>query len=379
MPPNGFNCNCSTRAISSYRVKKENLKVQGVGSTPDVFDRGFGYEMCGSEREHIEKIEHIENKKAEAGDKLSKLGLFENEVRRVEHFKNLCHSHQNNQASKDDRLKFSINCNSYKQTLLNCKEQIGNYSKAFLKDKNNLNNFSFFEIFGNLKHSSIDDLNLSIVAILSYHPELSNGKIFSKVETHDNQNTRAFIKLSDDSLSIREDLADNLNNLFKNIRLNRKDKLELENIDDERLLQTLHHEILHLRADRKNVNKIEAGGSKIRFGEMINEYFSLKRYHELLNIFKIKAKHIDQIANGNNDTFKLVKRFKELLNVVKIEDFDDIELNNKLDWLDPVEDISQYLSRASGVEKDVIKIVVEGILRKDFKNTLNILSNQIKR
>ena len=110
MPPNGFRCNCSTRSISSYRLKKEGLLSvpQEVGKTEDVAEEGFDYNMCSKESEHIEKIENIEQKRALKGDEISKLALFENRYRRAQHFKKSC-KNENEYCRMYDMLKKKIN------------------------------------------------------------------------------------------------------------------------------------------------------------------------------------------------------------------------------------------------------------------------------
>ncbi len=105
MPPNGFGCRCTTRAISSYRLKKEGLKVQESDKTETVAEEGFDYNMCGDEMEHIEKVESIERKRAEKGDKISQLALFENLYKRVQHFQELCENRDGEEVQKNAEKK----------------------------------------------------------------------------------------------------------------------------------------------------------------------------------------------------------------------------------------------------------------------------------
>jgi hypothetical protein len=377
MPPNGFGCNCKTLAISSYRLKKEGLEVQKVGETDSIADSTFSYSMCADEMEHIKKIETVERKRSENGDTLSELALFETEYRRIGYFRERCKEVQENQASTTDRKGLKKDCGQYRESLKFCKTKISDYAKTYLISKNPKDDFPFEHIFGNLKYETVDDLELGIFTTLSYFPELSKGKVFSKVTTY-KDGDRAKISNLTDELMIREDIAKRLLNIFEKFKRNRKD-VKLDDFEDERALQTLFHEILHLRADRKNVLKPEVEGILVLFGEMTNEYFALQNYGELTKIFKITPKFREDILSQKGAYFSTVRRFKQLLKVLQIESFDRVELNNRLDWLNPVDDISKYLSKESGVSKLEIERVVKSISRKDFRTNLENLRNYIKR
>jgi hypothetical protein len=384
MPPNGFRCKCTTRSISEHRLKQMGIVPEKRGVVPQMAEEGFDYHMCGSTVEQLKKIKSAQRKKAKEGDKVAQLSLFEIQYKEVKHFENLC-SRENIEpnATQKQKDKFKDFCQNAKTETKKIKERISFYANAKQKEWN----FSFQEIFNIFNFESERDLELGIHAILAYHPKLSGGKIFDSLKTYDiykengRKKARAGVSTADNSLNIREDLKNGYLKLFQKLQNNRKE-LKLDDIEEEKLLQTLHHEILHLRSDRKNAHKKEMTGSFTKYGEMVNEYFSLQRYEELTEIFKVVPSHREAISKLEGANFQNVQKFSRLLRALNPQaKFKDIELNDKIDWLNPQEDIVDYLHKWSGVEEDEIRNIVDVIEREtneDFNESLRELRKNIK-
>jgi SPP1 gp7 family putative phage head morphogenesis protein len=372
MPPNGFRCKCTTRAISEHRLKQMGIVPEKRGAVPQMAEEGFDYHMCGSAVEQLKKIKSAQRKKAKEGDKVAQLSLFEIQYKEVKHFENLC-SRENAEQNATQKQKdhFKSLCENAKVSTESLKKIINLYAK----DKK----FSFDEIFNIFNFKSERDLELEIHTILAYNPKLSGGKIFDSLEIYKNtgKNARAGVSASKDILHIREDLKDDYLKLFQKLKSNRKE-LKLDDIEEERLLQTLHHEILHLRSDRKNAGK--STGNKISLSEMINEYFSLQKYEELTKVFNVVPNHKQAISKLQGANFQNVQRFERLLKVLNPKNkFTDIKLNDKIDWFDPQKDIVDYLHKWSGVKEDKIEEVLNVIIDDvKFDTKLRDLRKNIK-
>jgi SPP1 gp7 family putative phage head morphogenesis protein len=197
MPPNGFRCKCTTRAISKHRLKQMGIVPEKRGAVPQMAEEGFDYHMCGSTVEQLKKIKSAQRKKAKKGDKIAQLSLFEIQYKEVKHFENLCSREtvEPNSTKKQKDLFKSLCENSNTKTE-NLKQTINLYAK----DKK----FSFREIFNIFNFESKRDLELKIHTILAYNPKLSERKIFDKLEIYKNteKNKRGGVFNSKDILEL---------------------------------------------------------------------------------------------------------------------------------------------------------------------------------
>jgi hypothetical protein len=347
MPPNGFGCNCSTRAISSYRLKKEGLLAipQEIGKTPSVAEDGWDYDMCGSEMEHIEKIESVERKRADKGDKISELALFENAYKRMKHFQELCNS-----ETQDNSEDYDGDCIEANRRFEKYKIDIMNSSNPYIL-KGTLSYLNFTE------REEITDFSILACALASHYPGKSvKYRKFSKMSKSRVGNMMMGISKENRHFMIREDILENLNIALEKIK--REEVLKFQDIDT---LLILWHELLHL--EQSGSKKFSREDIRNILGEIINE---LTARHTLKTLLKdIGAKYDettlkDVQINGSGYKF-YIKRFIDILKLLDIDEKEfvgDGSLNRDLDWEDAVSILNEKIARSSKLNNDFINQIL---------------------
>jgi hypothetical protein len=347
------------------------LKVQERDKTETVAEEGFDYNMCGDEMEHIEKVESIEKKRAEKGDKISQLALFENAYKRVQHFQKLCKNGDNEEVQKnatiEELIEFMNFCKMHKDSVSLIRSEISKLHKK--------GNFEFEEIYMFFEFDNTSDLEISFHTFTTFYPELMGNKSLTELYAN-TRNSRVLMSTDNEgTLHINEKIIPHALKVFETTQKAIMEKKRISvSLAEEQVIYALWHEFLHNQSEILT-KSYEPVDEELAIMETINELTARHTYTIFTDKLKIKASHQNSILKKGWGYQQEIENFRSLMQKLSVRETDFVK--NIIDF-NKIIGMESYLGETADRLLDKSKKNIPSGARENWRKKIITVLGEIK-